>query len=299
MTEQPQHIRQQFGPYITLKLIGSGEQSAVFGAIHETSGKMVALRLLTIPRRHVQLVLDTCESVLRDLAETTIPHAVRLHDFGHQDNTLYLATTLLYGGTLLDRMNARSFGQDDTILPSIADVLDLTARMAITLDTLHQREMVHGQLRPNSIIFDAQGNAHLTEIGLTRILKIIYQLDTTNSFNMTRYSPPELWNGERPSPATDQYALACIVYQLLTGQVPFDGKSILTLMQAHADDVALPPHYIKPELPENLALIFWQALAKPVENRYPTVNAFYQDLQHCLNKTTQTSKTDFFTFPIH
>ena len=136
---------------------------------------------------------------------------------------------ILNGGTLEQRMKTRMSDENNKVLPTIADVLHMTERLAIALDALHQLNMVHGQIQPHSIMFDDRGNAFLTEIGLTRIMKIIYNLDTTNSFNMTRYSAPELWNGERPSPSTDQYALACIVYQLLTGKVPFDGPSIYAL----------------------------------------------------------------------
>lgn len=291
-------VKQQFGPYTTLKMIGANEHSAVYTAIHETTGHIVALRATTITVKDVDTALEKCKEVLRDVQELDIPNTVKMEDFGNDGATLYMAMTAMTGGTLLERMKIRMIQTEQPILPSLADILVMTERLATALDTLHHLDMVHGQIQPHTIMFNNRGQAFLAEIGLTRILKIIYNLDATNSFNMTRYSPPELWQGERPSPATDQCALACIVYQLLTGRVPFDGTSIFTLMQAHANDVATPPHHIRSDLPEDIAMVFWQALAKPIERRYPTIRAFYQDLQKVLSGYPMQT-TDFFKFDLN
>lgn len=297
MGEKPEHIRQKFGPYITLKVIGQGEHSAVYAAMHEETGKMVALRALTITKKDVDKALEDCHEVLTDLSELQIPNAVKIQDFGNDGPTLYIAMTVLNGGTLLERMNVRMPDGEAPRLPSPDDVLHMTERIAIALDALHERDMVHGQIQPHSIMFNDKGDAFLVEIGLTRIFKIIYSLEATNSFGMTRYSPPELWTGERPGASTDQYALACIVYQLLTGKVPFDGTSIFSLMQAHTNDVAAPPHYVRKDLPSDLAMVFWQALAKPVDRRYPSLKAFYQDLQRSFaDADYAVGRSDFFTF---
>ncbi len=291
-------VKQQFGPYTTLKMLGSSEHSAVYTAIHETTGRIVALRATTITVKDVDSALQQCKDVLQDVQELDIPNTVKIEDFGNDGATLYMAMTAMDGGTLLERMKIRMLQADQPTLPSLADVLMMTERLATALDNLHQLEMVHGQIQPHSILFNDRGQAFLSEIGITRILKIIFNLDASNSFNMTRYSPPELWQGERPSPATDQYALACIIYQLLTGKVPFDGKSIFTLMQAHANDIAPPPNHIRDNLPEDLALVFWRALAKPIERRYPSTRAFYQDLQKALTGYPMQT-TDFFKFMVH
>jgi len=297
MGKETGQIRRKFGPYIALKVLAAGEQNAIYSAIHESTGKTVALRILTISARDLDSAVEQCTEVLKDISKIDIPNAAKILDFGNDDAILYIAMDILNGGTLEDRMAQRMEEPDNMTLPSPADVLHMTERIAIALDSLHSMDMVHGQILPHSIMFNDRGDAYLTEIGITRILKIIYNLEATNSFNMTRYSAPELWNGERPGPWTDQYALACLVYQLLTGKVPFDGPSIFSLMNAHANDVAAPPHYVRKELPSDLAMIFWQALAKPTDRRYPGIRAFYQDLQKAFVDYASV-RTDFFTFPL-
>jgi len=289
----------KFGPYITLKLIGTGGQSAVYTAMHQTTGRMVALRIMSITDNDISEALNSCKDVLTELKILEIPNAVLIEDFGNVEAVLYIAMNVMTGGTLLDRMKQRRFFVADQkpLLPSPLEVLDLVERMAVALDALHTIGMIHGQIEPRSIMFNDKGQAYLSDIGMIRMMKFIYKLDATNSFNMTKYSAPELWEGKRPSPATDQYAFACIVYELLTGKAPFDAPSIFGLMQAHANDVAAPPHYVREGLPSSLAMIFWQALAKPVDRRYPNLMSFYEDLRESLDQHDDNA-TGFFTFEV-
>lgn len=292
----------KFGPYICIKLLGAGGQSAVYSAMHESTGRMVALRAMTISAKDLDAALRDCKQVLEDIVHLDSPNLVAIENYGSDGATLYIAMNVMYGGTLHQRMRKRGLLDPEEgtqpLFPSSSEILSMTERIAFALDDLHSKGIVHGQISPSSIMFDGQGKAHLADVGFTKLMKIIFRLDATNSFNMTRYSAPELWDGERPSPATDQYAFACAIYELLTGKAPFDAPSIFGLMQAHANNVVSPPHYIRPGLSHDLAMVFWQALAKPTNKRYPTVMKFYETLAKTLG-TKGGDATGFFTFPLH
>ncbi|MDQ7034006.1 MAG: serine/threonine-protein kinase [Anaerolineae bacterium] len=289
----------RFGPYEVLHLMGTSGQSAVFAAKHETTQHKVVLRVMTMAVTNLDAAIVECTQVLEEISNIDAPNIVKIEDYGIHNALIYIAMTIMEGGSLSDRMKSRmeSALGDDAQLPSAGEVLQMLERVAIALDDIHERDMVHGQIGPGSIMFDKKGTAFVSDIGLTRLMKIIFRLEATNSFNMNPYSAPELWNGERPSPATDQYALACVIYELLTGKPPFNNTSIYHLMQAHMDDVAAPPHYIRPDLPSELALVFWQALAKPVDRRFPSVLAFHKGLQDALGDKLG-EETDFFTFAL-
>jgi serine/threonine-protein kinase len=237
--------------------------------------------------------------VLDELAIIDAPYIVKIEDHGIHESMLYIAMTVMDGGSLGDRMKQRLHTtlEDDANLPSPGEVLQMLERVAEALDDIHSRNIVHGQIGPRSIMFDETGAAFVADIGMTRLMKIIFKLEATNSFNMNPYSAPELWEGERPSPSTDQYALACVIYELLTGKPPFNNTSIYHLMQAHMNDVAAPPHYTRPELPGDLAMVFWQALAKPVDRRYPSIMAFHDGLRKSLGEKLGED-TDFYTFKL-
>jgi serine/threonine protein kinase len=296
-TEQPKP--RKFGPYEVLKLIGMSGQNAVFAAQHETTKHPVALRVMTMTVTDLSAAIAECTTVMKEMSIIDAPNIVKIEDYGTHDSMLYLAMTVMHGGSLADRMKQRMepVVVDDSQLPSAGEVLNMLERVAEALDDIHSRGIVHGQIGPRSIMFNENGEAFVSDIGLTRLMKIIFKLEATNSFSMNPYSAPELWNGERPSPATDQYALACVIYELLTGKPPFNNTSIYHLMQAHMNDVAAPPHYVRPHLPGDLAMVFWQALAKPVNRRYPSMLAFHAGLREALG-TKLGEETDFFTFKL-
>jgi eukaryotic-like serine/threonine-protein kinase len=300
MTDQQQPL-QQYGPYQIRELIGAGSQSAVYVANHLETGQEVALRLLQVNVRDHAQVIAQCAPIIEEIIVTDIPNSVRVLDYGSHDNILYMALDLMRGGSLLQRMRRHAIdvpGQAPDLLPSLDELMDMTARIVEALDELHVRSMVHGQLDPRSILFNEYGEAFLADIGFTRLNKTIFSLETTNSLNVTKYTAPELWDGLRPSATTDQYCLACIVYELLTGKAAFDSSSIFGWMQAHVNDVVTPPHYVRKDLPSDLAMVFWQALAKPVDRRFPGITAFYDALEQIVSRIPSGQPTGFFSEPV-
>ncbi|MEO1166700.1 MAG: protein kinase [Chloroflexota bacterium] len=290
-----EHKSRDIGPYKTLDLLGASDHNVAYSAMHRETGDIVMLRVLSITVSDVEHAVESCKTVLDQLSTLEIPCALPIRGYGSQNFMLYIATDLKRGGSLRQRIDARMPANNKQHRPTFTDILMLTDRMATALDSLHATGLAHGQLQPESILFDQQGKAFLAEIGLTRIWKVIYKLGATNSFRLSRYSAPELWSGERPTAETDQYALACIVYELLTGRLPFKGNSINELMLSHQNDVAPPPNYIVKDLHQDLGMVFWQAFAKDKTRRFSTVRAFYQEL-HVLLQEFPPNHSDFFTF---
>lgn len=298
MYDETRPMRRTFGPYTCIRLMGFASSNTVYYALHQKTGRLVALRVMPIIRGNVAEVISACNEQLTRLTELNVPNIVPIEDFGDDDESIYIATRVMQGGTLDARLKRfYEEGPESCPLPGLEEIAGLMERLAQALDTLHENGLVHGQLDPRSIMFDSQGQAYLADVGLTKLHKLIYGLESTNSFNMSKYSAPELWEGVRPQPASDQYSLACMIYELLTGRAPFDADTIYKLMQKHVNDVALPPHYVRKELPADLALPFWQALAKPPAKRHKSVMAFYDDYRHAIKDHTSRT-TDFFTFEL-
>ncbi len=301
MTNEQQKSSQQYGAYQVHQLIGTGSQSAVYVATNQETGQEVALRLLLVNVKGATQVIQQCSTIIEEIMATDIPNSVRVLDYGSQDNVLYMALDLMRGGSLLQRMRKHAIdvpGQAPTLLPSLDELLDMTGRIVEALDALHARGLVHGQLDPRSILFNEYGEAYLADIGFTRLNKTIYSLETTNSLNVTKYTAPELWDGLRPTATTDQYCLACIVYELLTGKAAFDATSIFGWMQAHVNDIVTPPHYVRKNLPADLAMVFWQALAKPVDRRYISIMEFYDAFEQSVSMVDSDEPTGFFSQPL-
>lgn len=298
MTDPTMPMRRSYGPYTCIKVMGSGPNHTVYAAIHQESGRRVALRVMSVMQENSDEILAACEEQLARIAALDTPYLVRLEDYGNDGSTLFSATALMQGGSL--EMRYKYFAEQGIHprpLPSLGEVAELLDRMATTLDDLHAREIVHGQLDPRNIMLDGEGHTFLADVGLTKLTKIIYGLESTNSFFVSNYAAPELWEGARLEPASDRYSLACVIYELLTGRPPYQGDTIYDLMQKHNRDVARPPHLLRPELPEALAMIFWQALAKPTDRRYPSAARFAEEFAKAI-AGAEDAPTGFFTLPL-
>jgi len=293
-------IGRTFGHYSCLRVLGASGNNAVYTALHQGTGRLVALRALTVNQANRDEALEACQSEVARFSGYAIPNVVQIEDYGIEGSTLYIAMRVMKGGSLQDRlksMHRKIEAGLEPILPSPGEVLAVIERLTEAMDSLHGHGMVHGQVEPRNILFDDSGLAYLSDVGLTRLLKIIYSLETTNSFSTTQYTAPEIWDGHRPIPATDQYALACIAYELMTGKVPFEAPTIYGLMRQHADEVVLPPHYIRHGLPSDLAIPFWQAMAKNPEKRFANLRAFLEDLRLSIQGSEGTA-TGFFALDL-
>lgn len=294
--ETTQQQQKKYGVYTCIRRIISSGNSSVYYAVHQHTGKLYALRAITVSNEPYEETIAACKLELEKFTRLDTPYLVSLEDYGSENAELYLVMRAMKGSSLRDRLKYRYQKALDNVnipLPSLGEVMTLLQRLAVSLDDLHARDITHGQVEPGNVMFDEEGNAYLADTGLTRLMKIIYSLDSTSSFNTTKYTAPELWEGERPLPASDQYSLACVAYELLTGRPPFEAPTIFGLMKQHTDDIALPPHYVRDDLPADLAIPFWQAMAKPPERRFPTVQVFVKELAQAVQGKEGTP-TGFF-----
>lgn len=293
--DETRPMSRAFGPYLCDRLLGAYPSGAVYSAHHRETGRHVALRIIPAKTEKLQQVVKECTVVLRIIKTLDAETAVPVEDYGFAGPILYMAMPFMQGGTLADRMEYRAATKQP--VPAPGEAAALLTRMAAALDAAHARGLTHGQVSPRSILFDEQGQGYMADIGLSRVFKVLFELSTTNSFTTERYTSPEQWSGEKPTPASDQYSLACVFYHLITGRLPFDAHTVFGLMQAHREGVPEPPHELRPELPGVLTVPFLRAMAKNPDRRYPTVGAFAQAFAEAVADQPGIAD-DFFTFKL-
>lgn len=303
--QKPNGVNKKYGDYRCVALLDKAHDSALYHALNIKTGKMFTLRVVTLRKdAHRQINLEEAHTLIRHELEgiMRLQHEtmVSVLDFGIDENTLYMVLPMMRGNSLHNRLEARNITAQNTEgLPSLGQIAQLVRRVAEALQALHQATVVHGQVEPRAILFDEEGMSYLADVGLIRLQKIIFQLNNTNSFSLTRYSAPELWEGSKPQPASDQYALACIAYELITGRAPFESPTLFGLMKSHVNDAVMPPHYVRRDmkLPTELAMVFWQALAKPIDRRFLQVGDFGREFERVV-QGYEGEPSDFFTFPL-
>ena len=255
----------QLGRYIIEADLGSGAFADVYKALDKTLKRQVALKVLK-PR----LVADE-EAFMRFVQEAQVganlfhPHIATVLDLGEVDGYYYLAMRYVEGQSLdkvLKQEGAFNWDQLLVVMKEIAGALDFA----------HQKGLVHRDIKPQNIILSTEGDV-LTDFGLVRAL-VNSGMTTTGSFLGTpNYMAPEVWEGEDAGPATDQYALACVVFEMLTGAILFDGRTPPAVMAKHFKAPQFPETW--PEgTPAGCDGILSKALNKDPQARFENMQAF-------------------------
>ncbi|MCU0485838.1 MAG: SUMF1/EgtB/PvdO family nonheme iron enzyme [Anaerolineales bacterium] len=266
------------GKYHLIEPLGRGGFGTVYRARHTTLNVEHAVKIL-----HPALTSDP-EFIARFRQEAQIaaridhPHIVPVYDLGELDGRFFLAMKLMPGGSLKDRL------AKDGRLP-YAEAVRIITQVAAALDFAYRtpEKLIHRDIKPGNILLEADGTARLSDFGFAKALEGggSGSLSTSGGLIGTfAYLAPEIWNAQPASPASDQYSLACVFYELITGESLFgSGDSPLpVVMKRHLDPLALPAQW-----PDGVAArvtaILTRALAKTPGGRYSSSGEFARDLE--------------------
>lgn len=284
------------GQYELRELLGRGGMGAVYRAYQRTLKRAVAVKVLPAALAADADFVARFTREAETAASLEHPHIIPVYDYGVESGTSYIVMRLLSGGTLADRMAQRE--ASGAPLPSPGEIARLLSQLASAFDYAHQQGVIHRDIKPSNIMFDTHGNAFLVDFGIAKLLEHTSALTATGAVLGTPlYMAPEQWRAEQPVPATDQYALGVTIYQLLTGQVPFQAPTPYGLMHKHLHETPTPPHVLRPHLPPSLAASLERALAKSPGERFPSVTAFAQTFERAAAGEAGED-TQFLTRPL-
>ena len=261
----------QLGRYKIEAILGAGAFAEVYKALDQTLDRRVALKVLK-----PALVADE-EAFARFVREAKVtanlfnPHIATVLDMGEAEGRYFLAMRYVDGKSL-DKMLAAG----GALVWEKA--LDITEQVGEALEFAHKKGLVHRDIKPQNILISEEEGAVLTDFGLVRAM-VSSGMTTTGSFLGTpAYMAPEIWEGEEVTPATDQYALACVLVEMLTGKVLFDGKTPPAVMAKHFKPLEIPAS-MENRIPKGTGVALRKALAKKAPERYPTVREFVDNLR--------------------
>jgi DNA-binding beta-propeller fold protein YncE/ABC-type branched-subunit amino acid transport system substrate-binding protein len=236
-------------------VVGRGGMGVVYRARDLALDRDVALKLLA-----PELAADRSfrERFLREsrlAASLEHPNVVPVHDAGEIDGQLYLAMRLV------DGIDLKKLLVDGPLEPARA--VRIAEQTAAALDAAHARGLVHRDVKPSNVLLDQDEHAYLADFGLTRTLgEAAAPLDAVRSLGTSDYVAPEQIRGEQIDGRADQYSLACVLHESLTGTPPFHRGTEVATLYAHLEEA--------PPAPPGLEDVFTQALAKDPAERYPT-----------------------------
>jgi serine/threonine protein kinase len=278
MADVQECIDQSIGDYRLLHLLGKGKFGNIYLAEHLHDHTSAAVKVLHIPltdRNDFRAFLNEARTVrLRH------PHIVPILDFGlSRDDLPYLVMAYAEGGTLRDRYQKGAQLSHETIDTYVQ-------QLASALQYAHDRRIIHRDVKPENMLLRSDGTVQLSDFGIAKISEIASFSSQHNALGTPAYAAPEQSLG-KPCPASDQYALAIVVYEWLTGQRPFQGDS-LAVMLHHQKDTPPPLRSIRPDVSPQVEQVIFKALAKAPQDRFPTITHFAQALHTVLQNAIPT-----------
>ena len=261
----------QLGKYELIEQLGQGGFGIVYKAEDPTLDRLVALKVL-----HPQLTVDPrfIENFKREarlMAMISHANVVSIYEIGEVDGRIFIAMQYLPGGNLdqkIKREGPIPFGE----------ALEITRQIAKGLETGHRKNLVHRDVKPANILFDEDGNALVGDFGVAHTVQLSSMgtmSQTSTGVGTPSYRPPELWNGTPPpSPATDQYSLACVFFEMISGKILFDGE---TTEQIMVKLLIKEPDFNVLES-EELKAVLGKAVAKDPKQRYGSMGEFLNSL---------------------
>ena len=263
------------GRYKLEARIGAGGMSTVYRALDETLQRQVAIKLMN---REVASDSDQLERFRREaraVAQLSHPHIVGVIDAGEDEHRPYIVFEYVEGETLKERI--RRLGR----LP-IAEAVAYAIEIARALGAAHARHIVHRDVKPQNVLIDDEGSAKVTDFGIARTLDEEGLTADGRVLGTTDYVSPEQALGQPVTGQSDLYSLGIVLYEMLTGEVPFKGENQIAVAMKHVRE-ALPDIQSKrPEVSAALAAVVDTATAKRQQDRYADDAELIHDLEDVL-----------------
>lgn len=267
---------EQIGPYRVIRELSRGGMGAVHEVVHAETGVAYALkRILHFQGGDagVEEELARFEREVETMAKLRHPNVARIHAAQCDGPIPYLVMDLLTGGTLHDLIQRGPL--------DVPTAVSVTLKLAGALEHLHERGVLHRDLKPQNVLFDDRGEPQLVDFGLALVTEAASRLTKTGAVMGTpAYMAPEQAIGTKDADArTDVYALGALFYGMLTGHAPFSGTSVYVILDNVVNTRPTPPHRSRPGVPEALSALCMRALKKSPADRQPTARAFADELR--------------------
>ncbi len=272
MTETPASAPQKISRYEIRRELGRGGMAAVYLAYDPNFDREVAIKILPHELMHDPAFRTRFHREARTIAALEHPAIVPVYDFGEENGQPYLVMRYLSGGSLVARIRAGP-------VPA-GEAARILARIGSALDAAHAKGIVHRDLKPANILFDQYGEAYLGDFGIAQLSGGTSTLTGSMILGTPAYMSPEQISGEKKIDGrSDIYALGIVVFEMLTGQTPFQSDSPVKLMMMHVS--APPPKVSETEakLPPGSAAVLERALAKEPDERYQKAAEFSRAFQ--------------------
>lgn len=271
-----QYLGRQFGNYRLIQLLGKGGFAEVYLGEHIHLGSHAAIKVLMSTLSEEEI--DQFRNEARTIINIEHPNIVRVFDFGIESSIPFIVMSYAPNGSLRKRYPARTRIPLSTVIPYVRQV-------ASALQFVHDRKIVHRDIKPENMLLGRNNDVLLTDFGIAAIAHSTNSTNIETGTGTLSYMAPEQIQG-KPRPASDQYSLAVVTYEWLTGARPFTG----TTWEIVSQQLTTPPPPLRsqvPALPAEVEQVVLRALAKDPHQRFESVREFAAALEQAATKPSQ------------
>ena len=266
------------GRYRIKSLIGSGGMANVYKAYDEESQRIVALKVIKDEHRGDMEFVRRFEREAQAVLMLSHENIVRSYDVGEDDGVSYIVLEYVEGKTLKEIIKEEGPLSPKTAVNYACQVLD-------ALSHAHERGIIHRDVKPQNVIITPRGKAKLTDFGIARDAGATTRTFAgTNVIGSGHYISPEQARGDNATAGSDIYSCAIMLYEMLTGSVPFSGDNSVAVALKHLQEEIIPPIQVNSKIPRALSDVVVKAAAKNINMRYFTARQMKADLQRSLRE---------------
>lgn len=256
--------------YRILELIGEGGMALVYKAEDTLLNREVAIKVLRPQYATDSEFVERFRREAQSAASLSHPNVVNIYDVGRQDGVDYIVMEYVRGETLKEIIRR------EAPLP-IGRVLDISRQISEALYHAHLNNIVHRDIKPHNILVARDGRVKVTDFGIARAASGSSVTQTGVVLGSVQYFSPEQAKGVPADQSSDLYSLGCVMYELLTGTVPFKGDSPISVALKHIQEGPIPPRHIRPGIPLAVEAIVMKALEKSKQRRYQSAGEMIRD----------------------
>lgn len=271
------------GEYVVEREIGRGGMAIVYAATEVHLARKVAIKVLPPDLTFGRGTIERFKREARTAASLVHPNIIPIHRISPGGKLFWYAMQFVEGRSLADLLEEKK-------RMTIDEVVGVLKQVAEALDYAHERKVIHRDMKPANVMLDARGQVLVTDFGIAKQVTAGSLTSSGSILGTPYYMSPEQCTGSALTGAADQYSVGVMTYQMISGQLPFDGDSAVEILQMHCTRQPPPLEVLRPGLPRHVYNAVDRALAKKPGERFHSVSAFVEGLKKPPAPSTVTAR---------
>lgn len=263
------------GRYEVQQQIGGGGMAVVYKALDHVLNRSVAVKVLRAQFGHDEDFIRRFRREAQAAASLSHPNVVNIYDVGEDHDVHFIVMEYVEGPTLKELIK-------ESAPLDVKDAVNYARQICEALDHAHQNQIIHRDIKPHNILINKHRRVKVTDFGIARAVTSATITHTGSVLGSVHYFSPEQAKGSMTGEKSDIYSLGVVLYEMVTGELPFSGDSPISVALKHLQESFIPPRKLNPEIPQSLENIIRKSLAKNPLYRYTSAKEMMEDLETCL-----------------